>query len=223
LRCNRGDVKVPLANENDARSMNVVLATPRRDLKRETILAIARQVFLEEGYAATSMSTIAARVGGSKGTLYNYFRSKAELFVAVIQNQCEIQQNQLFDVPEQDIRRFMIELGRRFVRLLLSDEVITLHRIVVAEATRFPEIGEALYEAGPKRGKQRLVTYLKQAIADGRLKPCDPERAAEHATEMCVGGMYRKRLWNVGPAPTEEEIEAAIASAVDVFMAAYGA
>ncbi len=49
--------------------MNVVIATPRRDLKRDTILSIARQVFMEEGYAAASMSTIAARVGGSKGTL----------------------------------------------------------------------------------------------------------------------------------------------------------
>ncbi|HEY4031449.1 MAG TPA: TetR/AcrR family transcriptional regulator [Caulobacteraceae bacterium] len=204
--------------------MNVVIATPRRDLKRDTIVAIALQVFLEEGYAAASMSAIAARVGGSKGTLYNYFRSKAELFVAVIQDQCDLQQNQLFDVPEQDIRKFLIELGRRFVRLLLSDEVITLHRIVVAEATRFPEIGEALYEAGPKRGKARLVTYLKQAIADGRLKAsCNPERAAEQAMEMALGGMYRRRLWNVGPAPTDDEMEAAIASAIDVFMAAYGA
>jgi AcrR family transcriptional regulator len=203
--------------------MNVVIATPRRDHKRDTILAIALQVFLEEGYAAASMSTIAARVGGSKGTLYNYFRSKAELFVAVIQDQCEIHQNQLFDVPEQDLRKFLTELGRRFVRLLLSEEVITLHRIVVAEATRFPEIGEALYEAGPKRGKQRLVSYLKQAMAEGRLKPGDPERAAEHAMEMTVGAMYRRRLWNVGPPPTEEEIEASIAAAIDVFKAAYGA
>jgi AcrR family transcriptional regulator len=203
--------------------MNVVIATPRRDLKRDMILSIAQQVFLEEGYAAASMSAIAARVGGSKGTLYNYFRSKAELFVAVIQNQCEIQQNQLFDVPEQDIRKFLTELGRRFVRLLLSDEIITLHRIVVAEATRFPEIGEALYEAGPKRGKQRLVAYLRQAMAEGKLKQADPERAADHAMEMCVGSMYRRRLWNVGPAPTEEEIEAAIAAAIDVFMIAYGA
>ena len=204
--------------------MNVVIATPRRDLKRDTILAIALQVFLEEGYAAASMSTIASRVGGSKGTLYNYFRSKAELFVAVIQDQCDIHQTQIFDVPDQDIRAFLIELGRRFVRLLLSEEVITLHRIVVAEATRFPEIGEALYEAGPKRGKQRLVAYLREAIADGRLKAsCNPERAAEQAMEMALGGMYRRRLWNVGPTPTDEEIEAAIASAIDVFMIAYGA
>lgn len=203
--------------------MNLVIATPRRDLKRDTILSIALQVFLEEGYAAASMSTIAARVGGSKGTLYNYFRSKAELFVAVIQNQCEIHQNQIFDFAEPDIRKFLTELARRFVRMLLSDEVITIHRIVVAEATRFPEIGEALYEAGPKRGKLRLIAYLKQAMADGRLKQADPERAAEQAMEMALGGMYRRRLWNVGPAPTEEEIESAIASAVDVFMAAYGA
>ena len=203
--------------------MNVVIATPRRDLKRETILSIALQVFLEEGYAAASMSAIAARVGGSKGTLYNYFRSKAELFVAVIQDQCEVHQNQMFDFAEPDIRRFLTELARRFVRLLLSDEVIAMHRIVVAEATRFPEIGEALYEAGPKRGKLRLVAYLKQAIGDGRLKPCDPERAAEQAMEMALGGMYRRRLWNVGPIPTEAETEAAIASAVDVFMAAYDA
>src|ERR1700761_2026897 len=203
--------------------MNVVIATPRRDLKRETILSIALQVFIEEVYAAASMSTIAARVGGSKGTLYNYFRSKAELFVAVIQDQCEVHQNQMFDFAEPDIRKFLTELARRFVTLLLSDEVIAMHRIVVAEATRFPEIGEALYEAGPKRGKLRMVAYLKQAIADGRLKPCDPERAAEQAMEMALGGMSRRRLWNVGPIPTGQEIEAAIASAVDVFMAAYGA
>jgi AcrR family transcriptional regulator len=203
--------------------MNVVIATPRRDLKRDTILAIALQVFIEEGYAAASMSTIAARVGGSKGTLYNYFRSKAELFVAVIQNQCEVHQNQIFDFAEPDIREFLLELARRFVRLLLSDDVIAIHRIVVAEATRFPEIGEALYEAGPKRGKQRLIAYLNVAMADGRLKQADPERAAEQAMEMCLGGMYRRRLWNVGPPPTAEELEETIASAIDVFMAAYGA
>jgi AcrR family transcriptional regulator len=203
--------------------MNVVIATPRRDIKRDAILAIAQQVFLEEGYAATSMSTIATRVGGSKGTLYNYFRSKAELFVAVIQNLCDIQQNQLFDIQDTDIRKYLTEVGRRFSRLLLSDDVITIHRIVVAEATRFPEIGEALYEAGPKRGKQRLVAYLKLAIADGRLKDCDPDRAAEQAMEMALGGMYRRRLWNVGPKPTDEEIDSAIASAIDVFMKAYGA
>ena len=202
--------------------MNVVIATPRRDLKRDTILSIARQVFMEEGYAAASMSAIAARVGGSKGTLYNHFRSKAELFVAVIQHQCEIQQNQIFDLPDSDLRLYLTQLAGRFARLMMSEDVLTIHRIVVAEATRFPEIGEALYEAGPKRGKARLVAYLQQAMAEGRMKPTDPERAAEQAMEFCLAGMYRRRLWNVGPPPSDDEIDANVEAGVAMFMAAYG-
>ena len=53
-----------------------------RDARRELILDVAQEVFLEEGFANASMSTIAARLGGSKGTLYNYFKSKDDLFTA---------------------------------------------------------------------------------------------------------------------------------------------
>jgi TetR/AcrR family transcriptional repressor of mexJK operon len=62
--------------------MSDVVLKDRRDKRREAILDVARSVFSEEGYAATSMSSIAARLGGSKGTLYNYFKSKEELFGA---------------------------------------------------------------------------------------------------------------------------------------------
>ena len=67
----------------------MVTATPqsrreeRRDERRDGILDVARDCFLADGYAATSMSTIAARLGGSKGTLYNYFKSKDEVYLAL--------------------------------------------------------------------------------------------------------------------------------------------
>ena len=67
-------------------------ACPRaasRDLRRKAILDIARDIFLSQGYAATSMSQVAARLGGSKGTLYNYFSSKEELFSAMVVEDCE--------------------------------------------------------------------------------------------------------------------------------------
>ena len=53
--------------------------------RRRAIIEVARQVFTELGFETTSMSQIAARVGGSKATLYNYFSSKDELFAAVIE------------------------------------------------------------------------------------------------------------------------------------------
>jgi AcrR family transcriptional regulator len=194
----------------------------QRDGRRETILSIAREVFTEEGYAASSMSTIAARLGGSKGTLYNYFKSKADLFIAVIQHQCDINEAELFEISDKDPRTYLTQWSRRVAQLMLSEDVISIHRIVVAEAVRFPEIGQALYEAGPKRGTARLVDYFEQAIAEGRLKPCDPVRAAEQAMELTLAGFYRRRLWNVGPPPTDAEIDATVQAGVDTFLKAFG-
>jgi AcrR family transcriptional regulator len=52
--------------------------------KREAIVQVATRAFLENGYAATSMSAIADELGGSKATLWAHFSSKEELFAAVI-------------------------------------------------------------------------------------------------------------------------------------------
>ena len=60
---------------------------PKKDERRANIMAIAREAFLHDGYAATSMSQIAAKVGGSKATLYNYFASKKDLFFAIIDSE----------------------------------------------------------------------------------------------------------------------------------------
>ena len=65
---------------------------PRRgrgDGRRQAILDAADEIFLEAGFQAASMAAIAARVGGSKGTLYNYFPSKEDLFLACVSRHCE--------------------------------------------------------------------------------------------------------------------------------------
>jgi AcrR family transcriptional regulator len=198
--------------------------TPAQIARRQAILEIAREVFLREGYASTSMATIAAKVGGSKGTLYNYFPSKEALFAAVVREACAKQQAEIWtmDLETDDVAETMITLGRRVLKLMLSEEVLAIHRMVVAECTRFPEIGEALYDSGPQQGKKPLIRYITRCIDKGLLKGDDPERMAFQAGELAMAGLYRRRLWNVGPAPTEAEMEANVQAAVKVFMAAYG-
>src|SRR6201996_3357841 len=88
----------------------------RGDAKRRAILDVASEVFLAQGYAATSMSEIAARVGGSKGTLYNYFRSKEELFSAFIADVCQGPVVTYFDplrpIGEgRSVRESLVDLG----------------------------------------------------------------------------------------------------------------
>ena len=69
----------------------------RSDARRRAILDVASEVFLAQGYAAASMSEIATRLGGSKGTLYNYFRSKEELIGALIADTCQWPAIAIFD------------------------------------------------------------------------------------------------------------------------------
>jgi AcrR family transcriptional regulator len=196
-----------------------------RDARRQGILDIARDVFLKEGFAAASMSSIAARVGGSKATLYNYFSSKEELFVAMIQDQCDRNNALLFDFEADsgDFHDVLRRLGERFVRLMVSDDILDLHRLVIAEAARFPEIGQTLYEAGPKRGHARLSAFLRDAMPSNGLYARDVDLAAAQLMDLCLTDLYRQRLWNVRGAPTPEEIHANVDEALKIFIAAHGA
>jgi len=196
-----------------------------RDARRQAILDIARDIFMKEGFSASSMSTIAARVGGSKATLYNYFASKEDLFVAMIQDQCDRNHALVFDFDTDgaDFIEALRRLGERFVRLMLSDEILALHRLVIAEAVRFPELGQTLYEAGPRRGHARLAAFLSEAMQHNGLHTDDIDRAASQLMDLCLTDLYRRRLWNVCGPPTPDEIHANVDYALKTFIAAHSA
>ena len=198
----------------------------RSEQRRRAILDVASQAFLEDGFAATSMSSIAARLGGSKGTLYNYFRSKEELFAAFMTDVCGGRANALFDnLPPigEDWRGALIELGINFTGFIMSEPVTAIHRLVVAEADRFPEVGRLFYETGPKQGEVRLSAYMEMAMAEGHLRPCDPVRAARRYKDLMLGDVYLRRQWGVAEALDPAETRALVAEGVDIFLAYYGA
>lgn len=213
------------APRREAQGEQVVPQTPRREVRREGIIEIALRVFLAEGYSATSMSTIAARVGGSKATLYNYFPSKEELFNAVVQRFSERNAGVLtaIDVQSGDFRAALKRFGISILRLMLSDDVIAMHRLVTAEAARFPEIGEAYYQAGVNIGKQKLRDRFEAMMDAGLIRRTDPRVAAQHFFDLCLSGIYRYRLWNIGKQPTDAEIEENVDHAVHAFMDGYAA
>lgn len=195
-----------------------------RDERRETILKIAHAAFLEDGYAATSMSSIAAKVGGSKATLYNYFSSKEELFSAVIEERCRDFQEMLYDadLDNQDFRKALTFLGTEAVRWMLRDDSIATYRLITAESGRFPELGRAFYLAGPQKGKEMLAEFFGRAAEKGHLKPGYMTGLAVHFMTLCKGELQHRKLWNIDT-PTDKDIETTVATAVNVFLAAYGA
>jgi AcrR family transcriptional regulator len=195
-----------------------------RDERRENILQIAHAAFLEDGYAATSMSSIAAKVGGSKATLYNYFSSKEELFSAVIAERCRDFEEMLYDadLERQDFRKALTILGERAVRWMLRDDSIATYRLITAECGRFPELGRAFYLAGPQKGKEMLAEFFGRAAERGHLKPGYMMAATVHFMALCKGELQHRKLWNIDE-PSDKDIEISVANAVNVFLAAYGA
>ena len=199
-------------------------ARPKRDDRRAAMLAIAREAFLRDGYANTSMSQIAARVGGSKATLYNYFPSKKDLLVAMADEEAAQIFTPLFDVSEMrgDIRTVLEKFVRRFLVLLMSDDLIAFYRMIVAESARFPEIGTTAYELGMKLGLENMAGYFAEAIERGELYRTDALVAAEQFLDLCVGHLHRKRLWGVVCDISQEAIETQAKRVVTTFLAAYG-
>lgn len=68
--------------------MSAPARLPRRE-RRESLLAAAREVFVETGYHAAAMDEIAARAGVTKPVLYQHFGSKRDLYLAVLDNGAE--------------------------------------------------------------------------------------------------------------------------------------
>jgi TetR/AcrR family transcriptional regulator, mexJK operon transcriptional repressor len=202
-----------------------VPALGKSERRRQAILDVARELFQAQGYAATSMSEIAARLGGSKGTLYNYFRSKEELFAAFMIDTCQIGSNAVFDPLEPagaDLREALVDLGVNFLTFLLMPDTLAVHRLVVAECGRFPELGRIFYETGPKRGQENLARFFASIIADGRLKPGDPMEIGHWYKDILLGDVYNRTLWGVLGPLTPEQLRAHVGRAVEVFLRAFG-
>lgn len=137
-------------------------------LRRNAIVEIATRAFLDQGYAATSMSAIADEIGGSKATLWSHFGSKEELFTAVIDHLvirfgCELEETLIDNVfTVEGLRRYC----QRFLAKVLSDDGIALFRLIIAEGARSPEINVVFHVRAPAPMLRRLAQYFATRFSD---------------------------------------------------------
>lgn len=202
--------------------MNPGIAQSIRDQRRDRILQTAREVFFEAGYGAATMSMIATRLGGSKATLYAYFRNKEDLFSEIISDQCAVIQNTLvMDDEGADVRATLTNLGMELVAAITSDQSIRTMQLVIEEAPRDPELARRFDEAGPQEGAARLAAYLAQAHARGAIHAPDPVRAASALSSLLKGDLHFRRLLGLEPEPSTARIAREVEAAVNIFLAAY--
>ena len=193
-------------------------------LKMRQILDGARQIFLAHGFDGASMNDIARAAGVSKGTLYVYFPSKVGLFEALIRHDRNSQAEQLFQFRPQDddcLEDVLKRIGYGLMRQMCKADHLAHVRMVIGVAAKYPQIGKAFFEAGPKSGALRLGDYLARQAAAGRLAPMDAELAADQFIQLCQAGYYKEALFCVSEPEDVSAVRQAVDAAVDAFLRAY--
>lgn len=204
-------------------SHNIAIATAAAD-RRQSFVDAAREAFFEHGYAGTAMSSVVTKVGGSKTTLWSYFPSKADLFAAVIDDILDHYANILtlkLD-SDEDLAVTLRRVGVALIDMLISDPILSLYRLVVAEAGRFPHLATLYFERGPRRGRAKLAAHLEILMARGTLRTGDPMVAVTQFVGLCQSGTYQLILLNLANGRDKAWIDIDVQAAVEGFVRIWG-
>jgi TetR/AcrR family transcriptional regulator, mexJK operon transcriptional repressor len=187
---------------------------------RQRILEVATEQFLAKGYGSTTIESVAARAGISKRTLYHRFDDKSALFAAVVHEIIE-QIRPPAGVPLIEgatLREVLRRLAGMILRAALSPQAIALHRLVMAESARFPELVRAVHGDGSAREATTLIGgLLAREPRDSTLSAEKRAFAAEQFIFMVVT-LPQRRAMGYGTPMTAAELDVWADKTVDLFL-----
>jgi TetR/AcrR family transcriptional regulator, mexJK operon transcriptional repressor len=162
-----------------------------RQAREAEILSAALGVFLSFGFGDSTIDELAVAARVTKRTVYAYFGDKAGLFQAMVK---DLAKGVSLDAPYSHLT--LEDLATRIVYRVHSDELVGLHRLVIAEAGRFPELASVLHSQGDARHIARLAEHIKAEHGEDRA------HLAEPLFSLLVGERHRQRLLGLSPAPS---------------------
>ncbi|MDO8331740.1 MAG: TetR/AcrR family transcriptional regulator [Fluviicoccus sp.] len=197
--------------------------TARGEARRESLLDAARALFLEKGYAGTSMDDVVKLTGGSKASVYKYFGNKEGLFAAMFADRCQafLATLAIPDAVSENLEETLLLFAERVLEASLAAERIAMIRALAAEADRFPQLAEMAYRTGPQHGLGLMADFLKRHHDAGVIDCRQPDIAAIQFLEMVKGHPQWRALLGLPPFPPHLDRADYIREAVRTFLQAY--
>ena len=194
--------------------------------RREQLIAVAEQLFLQNGFANTSVNAIVRVAGGSLATLYAEFGSKESLFESVLSERAARFFPEERSEPRQmlDAQTELRALATQMLKRMLSEDGLAVYRLAVHEAPRFPALRKALLEVGMPGLLDRTARYL-QALADrGGLKIEGTSEAVQLAASRFIALVQGQIVFSAacGGTINVRTRTAHVNDAVDAFLRMYG-
>ncbi|TYK67302.1 TetR/AcrR family transcriptional regulator [Colwellia echini] len=195
---------------------------PNYSNKALLILDAAQQLFYEKGFDETSLTMIINISGGSRRSIYAEFGNKQGLLMAVVQRQVNIQ-TQVLSVIDRDVEPSIAlnQVCNKFVRGMLSTELMSLFRLVIQQVVKFPGLGEMIYQKGLLAGIVPLTDYLNWLSESQQIKIENSQVGAQMLLEMAKGHLHTRSLLLPDKKATNDEISQQVAKAVNIFLEAH--
>ncbi|KAF1018823.1 MAG: putative HTH-type transcriptional regulator [Paracidovorax wautersii] len=194
----------------------------KTETRRLSFVQAAGTLFIEQGFGSVTMEAIAAEAQASKVTLYGYFPSKEALFEAFVTEAGKGGIETLVaSKGEADLGGTLRHLGLAYLDLVTRPSVIALNRLIIGEAGRQPHLSRIFYENGPHQTLLAICDVLESLMDRGLLRHALPRQAGLHFKSLCDAGLVESLLWGQEKTPDLPTRQAAVQSAIDVFLPAY--
>lgn len=191
--------------------------------RRDAIMQTALGMFREIGFEATSMSQISASLGGSKGTLYNYFSSKEELLLAAMLDEAQ-KSADTFDAALDkagELSTQLLGFVHSLLDILQNEDTIKILRVAIS-VSHSTDIGKQFYKLAIVDFWDKVANRLADSIKQGILRDEDPKQMAKHLRSLCQIDLVAA-LMGVPANRSAAELDTLAKNIVDVFLRAYGA
>ena len=122
----------------------------------------AAELFLERGYEGVSIDALITQVGGSRRNVYGRFGGKEGLFIETVKRLCDEQAQPLrkMQIAEAELGPALVLFGERILEIVLQPRTLALHRLMIAEGQRFPELSRAILQTGHEACAEILADWL---------------------------------------------------------------
>ena len=176
------------------------MAEPRFQRRKEDrpaeITQAALAAFAENGYAATKVDEVAKRAGVSKGLLYVYFKTKEDLFKAVIRSFLSPRLDALIDNIEQSelsAEEFMRGPFLTFATSLPKSPAKILVRLMIAEGPKHPDLIAWYWENVVSRALDALRILIRRGVDNGEFR----ESSLNEFPQLLVAPVFFSMIWTI--------------------------
>ena len=183
----------------------------RKEDRPQEITAAAFAAFAEKGYAATRVEEVARRAGVSKGLLYLYFKTKEELFKAVVRSFVIPRIDALtasIDASEQSVEDFLRGPFLEFAKKLPGSPVAVVIRLMIAEGPKHPDLVQFYWDNVISRGLAMIDALVERGVASGEFRRTAVNDMPHLVVMPVVFSVIFKLLFDKQPLNTDALIEA---------------